>query len=432
MYQFNRDLKRPLPGIWNRLEPRPLKKDFSRTLRAEVYDALWMLNRQWQFGEFKGEDTGSAIFAQVELKHTKLTRYTTGDGSQGVTPYSEAIPLEVQVESEDPPFDLKMQMQFSLYFKKLLQRSSLPSAVYDDFVQAYKLDPPSFANPEEAARHTTQSGAWLLWKTASKRGLMDGGRLHDDFKHNLVNGTPISNLIPYTPANATEETALTNVATALVDWFEQTYRPNTSAWQPERLEYQFANAVPNPQGGPREALVADEYYQGKLDWYAYDLDGTNTTSPLVHPAPLAGEDTTVHTEVLNVLPAPVRFNGMPTPRWWEMEDGFINLGDLAQSTVDVPKVLLAQFGLIFNNDWQLIPMRRPIGSLGAVSKIIVTDVFGQKTAVSSANNAHYNTAKGAYDWSLYSLSHQDQATLDGRLFLPPTLDKTLESDPGKG
>ena len=46
---------------WNRLEGRPRTEDFDRALRAEVRDALWMLSKQWQMGEFKGDDAGSTI-----------------------------------------------------------------------------------------------------------------------------------------------------------------------------------------------------------------------------------------------------------------------------------------------------------------------------------------------------------------------------------
>ena len=58
----------PLPPIvrgWRRLEGRPRTVDFERALRAEVRDALWFLTRQWQFGEFRGEDAGSPVDARV-------------------------------------------------------------------------------------------------------------------------------------------------------------------------------------------------------------------------------------------------------------------------------------------------------------------------------------------------------------------------------
>ena len=52
---------RPGITIWNRLEGRPRAEKFDRALRAEVRDALWMLTRQWQIGEFHGDDAGSPI-----------------------------------------------------------------------------------------------------------------------------------------------------------------------------------------------------------------------------------------------------------------------------------------------------------------------------------------------------------------------------------
>jgi len=51
----------PTVTVWNRLEGRPRTTDFDRALKAEVRDALWMLARQWQFGELRGEDPAQVI-----------------------------------------------------------------------------------------------------------------------------------------------------------------------------------------------------------------------------------------------------------------------------------------------------------------------------------------------------------------------------------
>ena len=59
----------PLVRGWNRLEGRPRSADFERSLRAEVRDPLWFLTRQWQYGEFEGEDAGSPI----EVSFMRLT-----------------------------------------------------------------------------------------------------------------------------------------------------------------------------------------------------------------------------------------------------------------------------------------------------------------------------------------------------------------------
>src|SRR5262249_32365703 len=67
--------------VWNRLEGRPRTVEFDRALQAEVRDALWMLARQWQFGEFRGEDAGSPITATFHLRTTRPTRYRAQEGT---------------------------------------------------------------------------------------------------------------------------------------------------------------------------------------------------------------------------------------------------------------------------------------------------------------------------------------------------------------
>ena len=66
---------RPAVTLWNRLEGRARKEDFERSLRAEVRDPLWMLTRQWQVGEFKGEDAGSAAKARVQVATARLNQF---------------------------------------------------------------------------------------------------------------------------------------------------------------------------------------------------------------------------------------------------------------------------------------------------------------------------------------------------------------------
>ena len=81
---------------WNRVEPRVRKENFDRALRCEIHDPLWMLTRQWQFGEYKGEDTSSAIFAKTLLKSSKLTNFKAYKSTTQA--YKDDIALEVIVE----------------------------------------------------------------------------------------------------------------------------------------------------------------------------------------------------------------------------------------------------------------------------------------------------------------------------------------------
>ena len=58
--------------LWNRLEPSLRNENqLDDALRFEIADALWMLTRQWQFGEFEAEDAGTASFVQMKGQHSK-------------------------------------------------------------------------------------------------------------------------------------------------------------------------------------------------------------------------------------------------------------------------------------------------------------------------------------------------------------------------
>src|SRR4051812_29390606 len=77
---------------WNRLEGRPRTDDMKNALRAEVHDALFMLTRQWQMGEFKGDDAGSPISAAPLVSTAPLSRFQCGVAAAQA--YDLAMPAE--------------------------------------------------------------------------------------------------------------------------------------------------------------------------------------------------------------------------------------------------------------------------------------------------------------------------------------------------
>jgi hypothetical protein len=90
------------------LEPRSRKAEMNTTLQARIYDPLWLLARQWQFGEFEGEDNGSPIMAGWRGESARLTRYHAGAIAPNtrVTAQSYDVtrtPLETLVERETMP-----------------------------------------------------------------------------------------------------------------------------------------------------------------------------------------------------------------------------------------------------------------------------------------------------------------------------------------
>ena len=49
------------------------------SLSARVFDPLWLLTRQWQVGEFQGEDAGMPVLARVRAQTTMLSRIHLGE-----------------------------------------------------------------------------------------------------------------------------------------------------------------------------------------------------------------------------------------------------------------------------------------------------------------------------------------------------------------
>ena len=61
-------------SLTTRLETRTRNGDITDALRFRVHDALWMLTRQWQLGEFKGNDAGTAIAVKCKANKDEQSR----------------------------------------------------------------------------------------------------------------------------------------------------------------------------------------------------------------------------------------------------------------------------------------------------------------------------------------------------------------------
>lgn len=64
---------------WTRLEVRSRQADMRVSLSARVFDPLWLMARQWQVGEYQGEDAGMPVLARVRSQTTMLSRIHLGE-----------------------------------------------------------------------------------------------------------------------------------------------------------------------------------------------------------------------------------------------------------------------------------------------------------------------------------------------------------------
>src|SRR6185369_16198103 len=96
---------------------RPRAHDFTRSLRAEVRDPLWLLTRQWQLGELEAEDAGSPIDTRLLTRKLTIDRVQLGAGTPAA--YDDSVPLEAVVERERVPFTHALRVQAAQYFLRL-------------------------------------------------------------------------------------------------------------------------------------------------------------------------------------------------------------------------------------------------------------------------------------------------------------------------
>src|SRR5215472_6069532 len=83
---------------WTRLEPQPRDATMARSLQAQIRDPLWMLARQWQVGEFLGDDAGSPVQATLGIESQAITGYRAGPPGGPVAAFDPALPAETHAE----------------------------------------------------------------------------------------------------------------------------------------------------------------------------------------------------------------------------------------------------------------------------------------------------------------------------------------------
>ena len=420
--------------VWSRLEPRARQVGFDRVLQARVHDPLWMLARQWQFGEFKGEDTGSAVLARLARSATRLEEVRTGAGA---TPYDDALPLETRVERlpiDFPPAAAAMAGR--LLPRMIAARAAdlpadaapLPPDAYRDLLRRtfpLTADEPDAADPADATAVARQRSMG----PAHRMRLALAGRAIDGLA--AVRGLPAEPDVTDLPSALALGldpdhpgivlAALVELRDRLARLYDQPGDEADVAWDPAALEYRFACTVPR-DGGERMVISAEEYASGRLDWYSFDQGPLEAA-----PGATAGAD-----ELVSVIPSPATFAGMPSPRWWEMEDAAVDLGFVTADATDIAKVVVAEFALLFGNNWFVIPYRQDVGTLAEIQGIVVTDVFGRRTLVGAATGS----SSGAWNrWDLFSLSPRGTVEaappLGQHLLLAPALAHGLESEPAE-
>jgi hypothetical protein len=412
-----------------RLEPRSRDAEMHTSLQARIFDPLWLLARQWQLGEFQGEDNGSPVLARWRTEAARLTHYQPGplalDARVNAPSYDgRRLPLETLVEREtirpapNPAAKaekLRLAAEAGQQFLRMLEQQPLSHDYRDAFIREYPF--PALTTEQ---RPTLDRDSLSFCDLMALR-IPDGRRLAAAFRPTGAGGIVLAPVLQIAPADvaAVEETAR-----LWLQWYETLFsEPDATnrSWVPDRLEYAFSVSTRFRDG--ESVLTAQEYFAGHLDWYAFDVNPTVSLG--------AASDEAVTDITRTVIPAPVSFRGMPAIRFWEFEDAQVDFGSVDAGPNDLARMLLVEFALAYSNDWFVIPLDLDVGSLCRTRSLVITDTFGVRILIKPSGELREPHST----WRMFQ-----HASMRGSgptrpapnlFFLPPSLLRSVESRPAE-
>jgi hypothetical protein len=345
---------------WIRLHPDSTDDTLVRSVQARIHDPLWLLGRQWQFGELRHDGGATPVDVRVEGTSSPLTRLR--GGSTASTEKSVAIkptqtPLEALAEreavSERGLDNVRLRTEAGLHLLRMLRSAGLEGR------GAFWVAESPFAAPDTEIDEATRD-----WFEMVEGRVPDGGGLARAIRAHLASGASTP------PIDAGEMQVLRDwIKWAAFRFDAPSSGPST--WDSEHVEYAFATAGMGAAG--EAVLVAPEYVEGRLEWYDFEqADGSLAATGAATPRRSFR------------IPAPLEFAGMPNPRFWTFEDPGLRFDTLEiltnTETPPSPATLMVlDFALSYSDDWFLVPLALDAWTIFEATAVAVTDVFGDVT-----------------------------------------------------
>lgn len=390
------------PPTFTRLEPQGTLGDPRPGVEARVHDPLWLMGRQWQLGEFEGEDAGTPLTVRAVTRTVAVDRWATAEGTPRAFGRDRRDMLEPLVEAE-PVTEESPGLRARAEAAAVLLVALDDAGLHDrraDFIGACPLDFNPAIHPD--GEHAKLDPRWMrLARLLRGRGMADAEAICQEFE-DAGGGLP-----PWLTADAAESAALLSVVRPWQNWYRAEISPlagGDDAWVGERLEYRFRI------GAGATVLEAPAHGGGDIDWHSFDAvqAGESLDQPPDAPPPAADERRT-HA----LLATPLRYPGMPADRLWEMEDAQVNLGLVEAEPWDIARLLVAEFALTYGNDWLVVPLDVPFGSLTTIESLTYTTTFGERFVVRPTGVVSPDAR-----WRMFAITSASGRALDG-LLVPP-------------
>jgi hypothetical protein len=401
-------LLRPSITSWTRLEPWPRDSTMQRSLQAQVRDAAWMLARQWQMGEFLGDDAGSPVQATMGGELQTITTYSPGPDPAGTVTLDPKLPLEVHVERESVALKLRGSVQLGYYFESLVRKAGI--AGVNAIIAAFRATFPIAADSPDPTYSPIDA---LRFRALTSGRALDGEALYVSAVATAAGQVPPIAL----PAEASGP-GMPAVLADLIAYRASLFNEpdHGPAWQPSSIDYDFSLGSPTP--GNDLLLNAPDFPGGHLDWYSFSVQtGKAGGAAAANPAQVTPFS-------FNFFPNHVVFRGMHDPRWWMFEDSVTDFGQLDAQHVDLAKLLVMEFAFVYGSDWFSVPVPTPIGNLSRITTLVVTDNFGIRTLIRPAEQTQ--VSPGETPWSMYKLS--GTGTRSDFIMMAPTLGLVDDGD----
>ena len=329
---------------WQRLESTTIDGTLLEGEAACIADPLWLLGRQWQVGEFTGEDAASPLVVEAAFGHAPIypRPARAARRAAGRSPTALGAPARdggrARGRAHGPGRAPACRRGRTGAPTRARSPHGAPAGLVERLPDAFPLalapddglDPVGRAELELLARRAPDARAVLA-------DLAAGGAVMAAACPAPMRCSPCSTPgTSGTPAGAPS-------------------RPRASAsWDPQRMEYRFQVAAGVGRRTPSSSSTPPEYTGGHLDWYAFDVAARwrsrpgrrRRSGPTRRPGAADAGSLRRPGRVALVAGRGRRTSGSATS---------------ASAPEDLARVAVAGFGAVFGDDWYLVPCRLPAG-----------------------------------------------------------------------
>ena len=347
---------------WQRLESTTIDGSLLEGEAACIADPLWLLGRQWQVGEFTGEDAASPLVVEATFSHASLSRVRLGspDGGGPVADRLE-LPLEAAVEREavtDGPAAPRLAAEAGLELRRELAAAGAsrrpprpPAGRVSAGTRSRRRAGPGRPGRARAARPPRARRA--LGARGPRDRRCRRGRAARAWPGCGRSSTPgATGTRPGAPSPRRARA-----------------RGIRSAWSTASRSRRGSAGRTSSSSTPPSTRAAA--------WTGTPSTWPRTARRPWAPAASCRAATSGCCRRARDSPARRRHAGgsSRTPSVW--------FGDLGTAPEDLARVAVAGFGTLFGDDWYLVPCRLPTGSVVRADSVRVLDCFGEAHVIRS-------------------------------------------------